>query len=294
MNGRIIKWLNFYYPQTYILRHPLAGTLIISLFVFGFTSLYKPFNVHATEVLSFETTMAIYSFLPGILLYGALRSLRKINYFSNESKWTILKEIITVLLVLLVLGLTIYFLGFLVESEPSVNRWNISTFLNSLGSAFLIGIIPMTFFSAINYRYLFSPVISGFDNGASANMTENSSTEELIRITSQLKKEDLSFYPSEFQYAESDGNYVIFYLFKNGQVKKEMIRNSINSVEQQLSGIPYFFRTHRAFIVNLRKVLSKQGNTLGYIIKLDENTTKIPVSRQNTRAFNELFSVYHK
>lgn len=129
-------------------------------------------------------------------------------------------------------------------------------------------------------------------NNASAGQVSQT-PDEPVQISSQLKNEDLSFYPGEFIYAESDGNYVVFYLFKNNQVKKEIIRNSINSIEQQLSGIPYFLRTHRAFIVNLKKVRSKQGNTLGYLLKLNETELKIPVSRNNTRIFNELFSKYH-
>jgi hypothetical protein len=293
MKGHNFKWLSYNYPQTYILRHPLAGALIISLFVFGFTSLYKPFNVHATKVLSFETTMAIYSFLPGIFLYIVLRTLKAFEYFSNEKKWTVFREIISVLLILLVLGLAIYFLGFLIESEPSANRWRVSTLLNSLGSAFLIGIIPLTFFIAVNYRYLFAPVISSNETDTPSNESENVVSEDLIQISSQLKKEDLSFYPGEFLYAESDGNYVIFHLLKDNVLKKESIRNSINSISQQLSGVPYFFRTHRAFLVNLKKVKSKQGNSLGYVIKLTGTDIRLPVSRTNTSDFNRLFTRFH-
>jgi len=292
MNSRIGKWLNYNYPQNFILRYPFSGTLIIVLFTFGFTSLYKPFNVHPTRVLSFETTMAFYSFLSGICIYMAAKTMKAVKYFSNEKEWTVLKEIISVLFILFVLGLAIYFLGFLIESEPSANRWDISTFLNSLGSAFLTGIIPLIFFSAINYRYLFTPVISYNEKNAE-NGLGKLPPEDLIQISSQLKKEDLSFYPSEFLYAESDGNYVIFYLVRDNMVKKEIIRNSINSIEQQLSHIPYFFRTHRAFIVNLKKVRSKQGNTLGYIIRLTGPDIKLPVSRNNTGNFNRLFAEYH-
>jgi hypothetical protein len=292
MKSRFDKWLNYNYPQNYILRFPFTGILIIVIFTFGFTSLYKPFNVHPTKVLSFETTMAFYSFLSGIFMYLAVKTMKAVKYFSNEKEWTIFKEIISVLIILFVLGLAIYFLGFLIESEPSANRWNISTFLNSLGSAFLIGIIPLIFFSAVNYRYLFTPVISYNEKNTEAG-SEKLPPEELIRISSQLKKEDLSFYPGEFLYAESDGNYVIFYLIRDNILKKEIIRNSINSIEQQLSHIPYFFRTHRAFIVNLKKVRSKQGNSLGYMIKLTGPEIKLPVSRNNTSNFNRLFLEYH-
>jgi hypothetical protein len=290
LTGRIDKWLNCRYPQNYIIRSPLTGTLIISIFVFGFAVLYKPLNAHAAGVLSYGATMAVYSFLSGVFVFLFIKILKTIRYFSNSKDWTILKELSVVFIVLILLGIAIYLLGFFIE--PSVPRWNILTFLNSLKGAFLTGIIPLTFFSAINYHYLFTPVISYNDKNTSAGL-ENLRPEDLIHITSQLKKEDLSFYPSEFLYAESDGNYVNFYLNKNNILKKETIRNSINNIEQQLSQIPYFLRTHRAFIVNLKKVRSKQGNTLGYIIKLTGTDIKIPVSRTNTSNYNSLFERYH-
>ena len=291
MNGRVGKWLNYKYPQNFIIRNPVTGTLIIALFVFGFTSLYKPFNTHASRAFSYEATMAFYSFLSGIFIFLSVRILKTIKSFSNSKEWTIFKEFLSVSIVLFVLGIAIYLLGFFIE--PSAQRWNIATFLNSLKGAILTGIIPLTFFTAINYRYLFSPVITYNEGNIAAADLENQPPEDLIQISSQLKKEELNFYPGQFLYAESDGNYVVFYLSINSLVKKEIIRNSINSIEKQLSGIPYFLRIHRAFIVNLKKVRSKQGNTLGYMIKLSETEIKIPVSRNNTKDFNKLSALYH-
>jgi hypothetical protein len=291
MKGRIIKWLNIKYPQNYIIKNPFTGTLIIALFVFGFTVLYKPFNTHAARAFSYEATMAIYSLLSGIFIFLSIKILKTVKYFSNTKDWTIFKEFLSVFLVLFVLGIAIYLLGFFIET--SAQRWNISTFLNSFKGAFLTGIIPLFFFTAINYPYLFSESIDLNIGNVAITGQENQPSEDLIQISSQLKKEDLSFYPSQFLYAESDGNYVVFYLSINSLVKKEIIRNSINSIEKQLSGIPYFLRIHRAFIVNLKKVRSKQGNTLGYMIKLSETEIKIPVSRKNTKDFNKLSALYH-
>jgi hypothetical protein len=291
MKGRIIKWLNIRYPQNYIIKNPFTGTLIIALFVFGFTVLYKPFNTHAARAFSYEATMAIYSLLSGIFIFLSIKILKTVKYFSNTKDWTIFKEFLSVFLVLFVLGIAIYLLGFFIET--SAQRWNISTFLNSFKGAFLTGIIPLFFFTAINYPYLFSESIDLNIGNVAITGQENQPSEDLIQISSQLKKEDLSFYPSQFLYAESDGNYVVFYLSINSLVKKEIIRNSINSIEKQLSGIPYFLRIHRAFIVNLKKVRSKQGNTLGYMIKLSETEIKIPVSRNNTKDFNKLSALYH-
>jgi len=292
MNNPVGKWLNYKYPQNYIIRNPVTGTLIIALFVFGFTVLYKPFNTHASGAFSFEATMALYSFLSGFLLYLSIRILKTFKSFSNSNDWTILKEIVSAFIILFVLGIAIYLLGFFIET--SGKRWNISTFLNSVKGAFLIGIIPLAYFTAINYRLLFWQNVNYNDENIEASASQNQPVENLIQIRSQLKNEELNFYPDQFLYAESDGNYVVFYLNRNNLIKKETIRNSINNIEQQLSDIPYIFRTHRAFIVNLKKVRSKQGNTLGYQIKLSDTEFKIPVSRNNTKIFNKLLVQYHK
>jgi hypothetical protein len=291
MNNRIYKWFNTEYPQNFIIKNPFIGTIIIVVFFFGFTVLYKPLNTRAARALSYEATMAVYSFLSGIFLFLSVKILKTIKCFSNSKDWTILKELLSVFIVLLLLGIAVYLLGFVIESPA--HRWKILTFLNSLKGAFLIGIIPLTFFTAINYRFLFLQSVKYDEENNAMTTSENQPYENLIQISSQLKKEELSFYPSQFIYAESDGNYVVFYLNKDNLLKKEIIRNSINNIEQQLSEIPYFLRTHRAFIVNLKKVRSKQGNTLGYQIKLSDNEFKIPVSRKNTKIFNKLLAQYH-
>jgi LytTr DNA-binding domain len=291
MTIQIIKWFKIKYPQNFIIKNPFTGTLLITLFVFGFAVLYKPFNAHAAKALNFGATMAVYSFLSGLFIFLSIIVLKTFRYFSDSFDWNIFKELLSVFIVLLALGIAIYLLGFIIE--PSAYRLNISTFLNSLKGAFLTGIIPLFFFTATNYRYLLSESLDQDAVSVAAQGTENQPHEDLIQISSRLKKEELSFYPSQFLYAESDGNYVVFYLSIKGQLKKEIIRNSINNIEDQLSGIPYILRIHRAFIVNLNKVRSKQGNTLGYLLKLNESDFKIPVSRKNTKVFNNLLALYH-
>ena len=290
MSIKIFSWLRIRYPQNYIIRYPVRGAIIIAIFVFVFAAIYKPLNTQAARTWSYAMTIAVYSIICSASVIPAVLAIRSLNRFSEGKEWTILKELLSDVFILLVNAIAVYFVGFLVETTGP--RWNISTFINSVTIGCLLGIIPIAFFTGMNYRYLFSPEV--LHNEVTGNtIQDNLSQESLIEITSQLKKEELSFYPSEFIFAESDGNYVDFYLNKNNLVRKEVIRNSINNIEQQLSRIPYFFRTHRAFIVNLKKVKSKQGNTLGYLIRLDETETPIPVSRQNTGNFNLLLSRFN-
>jgi hypothetical protein len=288
MGIAISNWLNRSYPQNYIIKNPIIGSLVFLGFCLFFVIIFEPLQLNESRY-SHSATVAIYCFIIAIPLIGLVKILKSIKYFSDSDEWTVLKEILSVVLLLLGMGITVYFSGFLLE--PPDQRWNLITFFDSLLSAFLIFIVPISFFSIINYRYLLvSDIIKQFKAETYSSAGESG---ELIRIESQLKKEELLFYPNQLIYAESDGNYIAFHLNLENQIKKRIIRNSISSVEQQLSDIPFLFRTHRAYIVNLKKVCSQKGNTLGYRLKLSGIDNEIPVSRQKTRDFDQIMKRYH-
>jgi hypothetical protein len=282
---RLKKLISSKFPQNFIIKRPLYGAMLIAGFTLVFALLYKPLGSHAGRFLSYEATMAAYAFISGISLFVFINLLNRLNWFSKQDEWTILKELLAILILLFAMGVVIYFAAFLLE-EPA-SRWNFATFFDSVKNAFLIGIIPFLFFTALNYLHWISPEVK-----YNSSSSKSSETEELIQINSQLKKESLSFYPSQFIYAESDSNYVNFYLISGDKVQKKVIRNSITDVEQQLAQIPFVVRTHRAFIVNLKKIKSKKGNSLGFRLRLRGTDSEIPVSRNNTRNFSELMKQF--
>lgn len=288
MKNRIHNFFSLKYPRSYVVENPLAGAMIVAVFCFGFLTLYKPLNAHASKSLSYAATMAIYSFAAGLSVLISVKILSFSRWFRNVKEWTMLKEMISVVIIIFGIGAVIYLLGFVIE--PAVERLNLPTFLNSLKSAFLLAVIPFAFFSSVNYQFLLNPVNEQNTKKAPVQEPAGNKAEEIIRIGSQLKKEEIRFYPSQFIYAESDGNYVVFYLNRESGIKKEIIRNSISNIEKQLSGAPWFFRTHRAFIVNLKKVKSRQGNVLGYQLRLTGTDFVIPVSRSNIRNFDVAFA----
>jgi hypothetical protein len=251
--------------------------------------LYKPLNTHQVGSLSYGITMAIYNGILCVPIFLVIKILKKLRYFSNPDEWTLLKEILSILFILFGNGISFYLMGFLME--PPADRWNLPTFFNSCIIAFLLGIIPLMFFTATNYRHLFVfDTVKNFKPDINTSSVQQS--EKVIVINSQLKKEKLSFYPGQLIFAESDGNYVIFHLNMDNQVRKKTIRNSIGNIEQQLSEIPFYMRTHRAFIVNINQVASQKGNTLGYRLKFNGIDVVVPVSRQKTRDFDMLLKQY--
>ncbi|HEX2919717.1 MAG TPA: LytTR family DNA-binding domain-containing protein [Bacteroidales bacterium] len=271
---QVYKIFNRSFPKNYVVSHPLTGSLIFGAFTYLFVILYRPMEVHEAQSFSFVITILLYCIILVIPVFGIAVLINKTNCFSAVKKWTIAKEISSVVLILTITGLTTYFIGFIIE-EPA-ERWNWATFSNAFFTAFLVGFVPLLISTFLNARFLFAPAIN-----EETNAPVNKEGEELIHIESKLKKEELSFLPSQFIYAESDGNYVTFHLDNQGKSKEVMIRNSIHNIEQQLTGIPIFIRIHRSFIVNVTKVKSRRGNSLGYRLKLFGADEEVPVSRQN-------------
>lgn len=281
----VSEFLRKSYPQNLIIRKPLVGALILFVFTFLFIITYKPLDAHASVAESMNLTMALYALVSALAMLVMISVLKKADYFSREEDWTVLKEVLSIILLLFGLGLVIYFAAFIIE--PPAQRWTWSTFFDSVKSAFLVGIIPFTLFSAINYPYLFH--ISTDLERPKEQKTKEQPEEERLRISSQLKKESLSFFPSQFIFAESDGNYVVFHLSESGTTRSVTIRNTISNVSQQLEHVSQIIRCHRAFLVNLDRIVEKTGNASGYKLKLDGSEKEIPVSRQNIPAFDKLF-----
>jgi hypothetical protein len=287
VKNQIKKVLFKPFPQTFLIHKPFWGAFIFFFILLLFVALYRPLEVHKTAFLNFNLTVLIYCAIISISELAIAVIISKTNYFSKKGNWTIAKELLSILIILTSLGISVYFAGFMMETHSS--RWNFTTFFDSFYRSVLIGTIPVILPSLLNIRFAFAPqIFQNYEN--TGQYKSNVIPEKFINISSMAKKEHLSFYPSEFIYAESKGNYVIFHLIKNDKSVEVSIRNSISDIENQLSSIPDFMRIHRAFIVNLKKITSRNGNTLGYRLTLKDCDDIISVSRQNAREFELLMS----
>ncbi|MCF8236355.1 MAG: LytTR family transcriptional regulator [Bacteroidales bacterium] len=229
--------------------------------------------------------MLIYCAMISVSELVAALIISRTNCFSKKGNWTIASELLSIVMILTSIGISAYFAGFIMESN--VSRWNFSTFFDSFYRSVLIALIPVVFPSLLNIRYAFEQL----SFRTYENKWQNKSgevPEKLININSRAKKEHLSFYPDEFIYAESKGNYVNFHLIRQEKSVEVTIRNSITDIENQLAAFPDFMRIHRAFIVNLKKIASRNGNALGYRLSLLGCDDIIPVSRQKAREFEQL------
>lgn len=278
--------LNARYPQNFILQQPFQGSLILFLFLSVFMVLYQPFNASESRWFNFRSSMLVYSFITSLAAFFIILLLKRTRFFGQKRRWTLSRELLTIYIVLQSMGISLFLLGFILEDKSTMSRWSLHIFLDSCKYAFLIGILPFAFFTGSNYRYL----LIG-DGPSFIDMEERSDDHEesRIQVSSSLKKESLSFRLNELLFVSSDGNYVDFHLQSTGETRKIPIRNSISNIEQQFREIPYYFRCHRAFIVNMKTIVSKKGNALGYQLTLQGYHKKIPVSRQKVKAFDKRY-----
>lgn len=276
------------YPQNYIIRNPVSGSFILFLFSFAFTLLYHPLNVHRSFYFGFEATILLYTVPCSVVAGLSIYLMRRIPYFRNAVQWTVFKEVLFIYLVLQLMGITIFLLGFVLEGPAETSRWNLNTFINSSKGAFLIFMLPFIFFSLINARFLFLNFQSAVNT-----IQQEGKQELMVHIHSSLKKEHLDFKADELIYAMAEGNYVMFHLYREHGIVKIPIRNSISDIEQQLEKIPMYYRSHRGFIINLFKVKDKRGNASGYILKMHHSNENVPVSRSRIAEFDRLLNKFH-
>lgn len=282
--------LNRRFPQNLFVRRPLMGILLLISILFLFVVIYKPHQVQAAHRYSLQLTMLLYCAVITVPVTGISLALKYAPCFPKAEKWRLSHELLSLLIILIVIGLSVYFAGFLIEEPKS--RWDLSTFLDSVIRSLLVSLLPVLLPTLLNMRYLLTPEISQhYSNSMPHDLQEDAVN--LITISSKAKREELSFYPQQLIYAESQGNYVHFYLTGSNKPNRVIIRNAISNIEQQLIPNRCFMRVHRAFIVNLEHVESKRGNTLGYQLRLKDCNREFPVSRQNVKIFDAQMSRSH-
>jgi len=281
---RIKAILTRRFPQNLLFRRPLRGMLLLIVSFFLFAIIYKPIHVHAAQSYSLALTILLYAVFITSPIIGILLVMKHCGYFPRAEKWQLNHELISLLIILVAIGITVYFAGFFIE-EPKM-RWNLSTFFDSMLRSLLVVFIPLFLPTLINIRYALTPetfqqyLISREDEVPAEDSVQQ------VSIISKAKREELLFHTHELIYVESQGNYVTFYFDDNRKPNRVVIRNTISDVAAQLAPYPFLMRVHRAFIVNLKQVRSKNGNRLGYRLKVNSCSSEIPVSRNNTSQFD--------
>lgn len=99
----------------------------------------------------------------------------------------------------------------------------------------------------------------------------------------------LSLRPEDLIYFESADNYVIVFFRKNQRISREVVRNSLKNIENDLNAYNCV-RCHRSFIVNIANVTAIKKKGRSYIIELDGIDSPIPISRGYVKIVSDLLN----
>ena len=101
-------------------------------------------------------------------------------------------------------------------------------------------------------------------------------------------RESLELDSKDLLYVESNGNYIRVNYQKAGKNVQCLLRATMKQAEEVTAVCPLVLKCHRAFLVNIRKVVKVNGNSQGYRLLLEGCPEEIPVSRGYSKQVKEL------
>jgi len=248
-----------------------------ALFVFVFLFLFQPFGL--SELKSGLLVSSVGFGLITLILNGGLQLLLPFAFrpYFDEEKWTLGRNILLVGFIITVVALGNFswalFLGF--------TSFSINGLLSFLIYTVAVGVFPVGFLMLIEQSRLTKKYLLE-SNKINEHLVEN---KELRNKKAQLlfKTEDdklaISLNESQFYFCKSADNYIELFFENDGEIKKELFRNSLKNLEIDFAQNVNIERVHRSYLVNLEKVKGVDGNARGLKLKLHTSLPEIPISR---------------
>jgi hypothetical protein len=287
------------YPLLGDSKESLRIAAYIAVFVFVFLSLFQPFGLSDDKPkLKFLliSGYAAVTFL--VLIVNLLCVTRLLKNVFIEEKWTVLKEIVWNLWIVFSVGLGIYVFICLFDIIFGFFRLGFMTFLLFQLMTFVIALFPITAVAVLKeYRLLRRNVeaagrVSAVLQDSQSHEDEHDHTGDTQKVTlvSDGGTKKHVFDKHSVLYISAEGNYVNV-VCKHFEIESVMIRSSLKNIEEQLKGYSFFFRCHRAFIVNIRKIKEANGNAQGIRLTLEGVDQQITVSRSYYKDFKRIMGI---
>ncbi|PRY89169.1 LytR/AlgR family response regulator transcription factor [Mongoliibacter ruber] len=263
---------------------------IIAALIFGmsmaFNYFFEPFVVYRPEhkVSYFWISMihSLNAFLCVLLVIG-LNNLRV-----NEDNWNVGSEITLISGVLLTIGISQFLVRDMIYANP--DNWSMRYFLEEIRNTFMVGVLFAVILVPMNYLRLMKAHLKTAQTLNSHHQPDLIHQKEKFHpIVTQQKSDDFELNTDDFLFAKSEGNYLEIFFEKEDGTNKILKRMTMKELESQLDSFPHFFKTHRSFLINLKKVKKVKGNAQGYQLEIKYYSDSLPVSRGMVSDFERKF-----
>jgi len=240
--------------------------------------LFQPFGFRDKDL---ELKLILF---PG---YGLLAFLYNVSKFylirvflKSKGALTLKNEIACLIVSMFLLVLIIHIFSYWATGDMPLNfQWYIKLYYYTTSLFIIASVIEYLYYnnkSADIHIGDLSSQLQLYAQQIEATRKEN--TNETIAVS--LENGQLTVNREKLVFIESKGNYLEFHLLEtDGENKKLIKRGRLHQMEADLENYQEFFRCHRAFIVNLKKIKLIQGNSKNARLILDDRFNEIPVSR---------------
>lgn len=280
-----MKALQQPYPFYYKGKDLFTVMLVLFLMVWSFDFFFRPFNVNYSEhKMPYYLIAAIHALTPVVVVFilGMVFRMLKVN---TES-WTMGKEMLFILVLLAISGVGQWLIRDIIYDNPG--NWSLYLLWEEVRNALLVGALLTAFIVPLNLNRLRERNIRKALSLQHLKTTDGQPArqEELVDIALP-GTESFHVHPFDLLFVRSDGNYLEIYHDSEKDVRKDIIRLALHSLEEQLKLYPNIIRVHRSYIVNLNKVNEVNGNAQGYRLKLAAGEEEVPVSRSYLKEFDK-------
>jgi hypothetical protein len=245
-----------------------------------FINIYIPFGMNTWYIFSGESQIIAFSkfgILGGIFIAFSQLGLRKwLNFEKLLLKhfiiWTVLE------IILLTLVITIFYDDVEGWSSYVVEYFsNIKYTLSMILPPYSIALLVLLFFQCKSR-------IDSFKNKKLVGR------DDLVKLTNDKGQLRFSLPLNDLLYIESTDNYVYIFYMSNGEIKKEILRNSLKKLQIALKDYP-IIRCHRSYMINTNNInlVKKVGQKM--TVKLSNVEEVIPISKTYHNYFKEFIMI---
>jgi len=285
------------YPKDSTILQKVFIGFLYGNFVFLFLFLFQPFGLNEWKVEYKELRLAGYGLITMlVLLFNSILVERSFLGFFGEKNWKVWKEILWSSWNIVLIGACNLLYSYWQIGFPLT----FAGFLTYQWITLLIGLFPVTIATLISYNRLQSKMIReskelneiiGYDMDVEEGPV-NPAVKN-IEIVGENANERVVLNPEDLIYIESTGNYITISWLDNERLNQKMIRSTLKQVETLFTGQDYIFKTHRSYLVNLKKVIKVSGNSQGYKLHFLLPDDLVPVSRSLNEIIREKIGEIH-
>lgn len=272
-----------------------------SIFVPGFITflifvLFQPLGLEDLSLAAHVVVALLFGLVASLSVWATVRRLQSVmpQSFTEES-WTLGKEIVLIISVLVVIISFIFALFLALDLVTvSVGELFQLVFLRTLFISFFPIVISVLYEQYSHQKEKWKQAET-LNQQLRANQEKTiafptlpvANTAEPLIIEAENGKVALQLAQDQLAYLKSEGNYVDVFFLEEKNIQKTVVRNRLKVLLERLPN-QHFFHCHKSYVVNINWITEVRGNARNLEIRLQYSMDWLPVSRSKSTSLQQV------